>query len=151
MSIAKVSILGTELLVGDPVMLKTFAWATWAYFLLRYYQYFKSESDAEIIRHAANYFKFLARQHVLKSTGRTSLLGEIVLARRRLRWGYTLAESPANVNGKIETGAFPLILGGWWVLRAYLHVALHTPKVTDHVLPFALAVATPLVIAARTI
>src|SRR5688572_2283141 len=38
-SIAKVSILGTELVVGKPRVLIIFIWAVWAYALLRYYQF----------------------------------------------------------------------------------------------------------------
>ncbi|QLQ03885.1 MAG: hypothetical protein HZY77_15000 [Thiobacillus sp.] len=48
MSVAKVSILGTELLVGDPIILKVFAWGMWAYFLLRYYQYLKTSGILEL-------------------------------------------------------------------------------------------------------
>ena len=149
MSVAKVSILGTELLVGDPIILKVFAWGVWAYFLLRYYQYLNSEKDAGIREHAAKHFKFIATRHVLRATGRESLHGEVLVSRSGFRWLYTVIDMRVGEREEAGRGALPTMRAWWWRLRAYLHLALHTPRVTDHVLPFVLAIATPVVIAGR--
>lgn len=151
MSVAKVSILGTELLVGDPTMLKIFAWVLWAYFLLRYYQYLKSDNDAGIKQHADKHFKFLATQHVLRANGWKSLQGEVMISRQRLHWRYTVFEMLSGDKVEVGQGELPLVRIWWWKLRTYLHITVHTPKVTDHVLPFVLAIATPLVIVGRMI
>lgn len=46
--VSKVSILGTELLVGNVQILVVCAWVLWAYFFLRYYQYWRLESEQRI-------------------------------------------------------------------------------------------------------
>lgn len=157
MSIAKVSILGTELLVGDPIVLKVFAWAMWAYFLLRYYQYFNAEGGTGLKPTVNSFFRSKAIQYALRATGRTSLLGDFDITKNGIRWSYSIREhgslpyAPSGEPKHEEKGALPLMRTWWWTLHAYLHLALHTHKITDHALPFALAVATPLVIAGRMI
>lgn len=155
MSVVKVSILGTELLVGDPIILKAFAWGMWAYFLLRYYQYRNAEGDHGIAQTVHAIFRARAIEHVLQVTGRKSLFGEVLIAKDGIGWSYSIKEHGALPNGTLgepsekEKGSLPLIRSLWWKLRAYLATAVHTPKITDHFLPFALAIATPLVIAGR--
>ena len=46
--IVKVSVLGTELLVGNVQVLMFCAWVLWAYFTLRYYQYWRVEPNKYI-------------------------------------------------------------------------------------------------------
>jgi hypothetical protein len=150
-SVAKISILGTELLVGNTIVLEAFAWVLWGYFLLRYYQYLKSEKDGGVTEHAGKHFKFLATQHVMRATGRDSLHGEVLVSRNGFRWLYSVAEMQLGEREVVGNGALPSMRAWWWRLRAYLHIALHTPRVTDHVLPFALAIATPIVIVGRAI
>lgn len=157
MSVAKVSILGTELLVGDPIILKVFAWGMWAYFLLRYYQYLNTSGDPGIKAAVDGFFRSKALAYVHKVTKRRTILGAVDITKEGRRWSYSIGENgetPYDEDGnpkKVEKSAIPLMYGWWWTLHAYLHLALHTPKVTDHILPFVLAIATPFVIAARMI
>lgn len=130
----------------------------WAYFLLRYYQYLGAERGyrgAATSAHAM--FRSRAIANVLMDSGREGLIGEVVIEKARYGWTYTIKEHEALGNGSVgelreqEKGRLPLMRSWWWKLHAYIHVALHTPKVTDHVLPFVPAIATPLVIAGRMI
>jgi hypothetical protein len=141
MSVAKVSILGTELLVGGPIILKIFAWVMWAYFLLRYYQYLKAERVHGVKPDVHNILYSKALGYSLRATGMTSPIG-IDISNNGTRWSYSVGQ---------ETSSLPLMLSRWWTLQAYITTAVHTPKVTDHFLPFALAIATPLVIIGRLI
>lgn len=54
-SVAKISVMGTELLIGNAKVIAYFAWAMWCYFLLRYYQYLRAESDLGISKEALIY------------------------------------------------------------------------------------------------
>lgn len=140
MSIAKVSILGTELLVGDAIVLKVFAWVMWAYFLMRYYQYWNAERGSGIRPDIHSFLYGKVLQVALQETGKTSTIG-IDISNIGIRWSYSVDRATA-----VE---LPLMLIRFWTLQAYLTTAVHTPKVTDHVLPFALAIATPLAILSR--
>jgi hypothetical protein len=138
----KISILGNEVAVGDVIALHAFVWVMWAYFLLRYYQYWNAERGTGIRPdiHSSLYGKVL--QYALKETGRNSPIG-IEISNIGTRWSYSVEHGTA--------ASLPSMLSRWWTLQAYLATAVHTPKVTDHFLPFALAIATPLVIVVRMI
>jgi len=149
--ITKVSILGTELLVGDARVLMLCAWLLWAYFLLRYYQYWRAEKERHIrasfrsrmSAHARSYTKAMAVQD---SVGQVYDHYRIV-RNGLLRWSHVL-EGYNPVEGRVEAGPashLPAWRMGWWTLRSAASVAIHTPHATDHVLPFALGIAAPIV------
>ena len=149
--IAKVSLLGTELLVGDAQVLIAFAWILWFYFLLRYYQYWRSEPHQPIRqtfrqrldRYARDFSKVKAVQdnfgapyNDYKIT-RTSFTG----------WTYTLqgydpAEGAITAGPSAPLPAWRLAV---WAAKSAAHVCLQTPHVTDHALPFLLAFAAPVI------
>lgn len=150
-SVAKISLFGTELLVGDARVLFVTAWLTWSYFLLRYYQYLRAEGDLGINKGIASSFQYRAKQYVHEVDGRKGFQGEINFSRRGMRWTYAILEQAPNRADLLQTkaGSLPLIQSWWWTLSAYLYVTVHTPRVTDHVLPFALAFAAPAVSVSR--
>jgi len=143
-SITKISVLGTELLVGDARTLLFFAWMIWAYSLLRYYQYLRAEGDLKITAAFqggidARLFPYVFRKIQKDRTGQISRM------RTGLHWRYVVAEYD-NQTGTVQplhTGPIPLIYMLWWGLRSAFEVAVHTPKATDHILPILLAIAAP--------
>lgn len=150
-SVAKISLLGAELSVGDARVLFVTAWLMWSYFLLRYYQYLRAEGDLGINKGIASTFQYRAKQYVHELDGRNGFHGEIKFSRRGMGWTYTILEhTPDHADlQETKTGSLPLIQSWRWMLAACLYVAMHTPRVTDHVLPFALALAAPVVFAMR--
>lgn len=149
--VAKVSLLGNELIVGNVRVLIYSAWCLWAYFLLRYYQYWRAEPDQYIRKSFATHLDSLARtytkvQAVQDSVGQAFNNYKITRA-GVLSWSYTLqGYNPGQgsvVN--LKTSALPLWRLLFWHIKSALHVALHTPHATDHILPFVVAIAAPIV------
>jgi len=149
--ITKVSVLGTELLVGNAQVLMICAWVLWGYFLLRYYQYWRAERDQHIRGSFRERLDAYARAY-LKAKPIQDIHGQVFDKYKITRtgfasWSYTLQRfEPAE--GKIKDGpTSPLPV--WrllvWSLKSAAYVGVQTPHVTDHILPFALAVAAPIV------
>lgn len=149
--IAKVSLLGTELIVGNAQVVKYCAWILWGYFLLRYYQYWRAEPGQRIRetfkKHldtlARAYTKFQATQDVYGQQFNDYKIRRTGLA----SWSYVLQGYNAGV-GSIEdlrTSRLSIWRLAFWGFRSVLHVGLHTPHATDHILPFVMAFAAPLV------
>lgn len=149
-SVSHVSIIGTELLVGDVQTLTIFVWLMWLYFLVRYYQYRNAEGDLGIKSAAFGMFLSKASGYVLEKNGLKSILGHVTVVRHGGGWNYSVVEQSGRITPReIDGGSLPLIRSWWWRLSSYLYLAVHTQKVTDHVLPLVLAIATPLVIIGR--
>jgi hypothetical protein len=146
-SIAKVSILGTELVVGDARVLHIFAWVVWAYFLLRYYQYLMLEGDLMLIATARGRFESKAMPYVMKLIGKQSLTGKINFTRKFIFWKYSVLErvqtNKFGYDKETHSGRVPFLRSILWWANGFLYLILHTPKATDHLLPFALAVMAP--------
>lgn len=149
--ITKVSVLGTELLVGNAPVLTACAWALWAYFFLRYYQYWRSEPE----QHNREAFKKRLDSYVRVYTNAKAVqdsYGQVFdnykITRNGLAsWSYTLQGYDPAKGGIVEgpTSRFPLWRLAIWSIRSVTYVGLQTPHATDHILPFALAVSAPVV------
>lgn len=152
-TVTKVSVMGTELLIGDAKLLIYFAWAMWFYFLLRYYQYLHEEKDLGISAGITSQFKAKARPYLIKKIERPEFPGTFEFKRQGLRWAYSVKEyDPTRSRSQeTETELLPVIQTYWWLARAVYYVAAHTPKVTDHILPYLLAIAAPIVSIVKTI
>jgi hypothetical protein len=149
-TIGKVSVLGAEILVGNVKVLSYCAWGLWAYFFLRYYQYWRNESPLiretfkrRVDHYARSYTKV---KPVQTSSGSTSDNYGFVRT-GRTDWSYQLVGySPAQLK---EFGVVPIPISGWrlvlWSVRAVLFISLDTIHATDHVLPFVLGFAAPVV------
>lgn len=145
--IGKVSVLGTELLVGNAQVLMLCAWLLWAYFLLRYYQYWRAEKANPIrdsykaaIANCSADFQRGSRFSALHPTR-----AHAFLLRARSPWAYELFREAyiPELGGRGEVDVYPIgrLRLATWKVRAAWHVLLHTPHATDHVLPFSLAAA----------
>lgn len=148
-SITKVSILGTELLVGDARVLHIFAWMIWGYFLLRYYQYLMLEGDLKLISTARERFEARAMPYVMRLIDKQSLLGKIKFSGSFFSWRYSVLQRvQANKFGydsETHSGKIPFFRSSIWWMEGFLYLLLHTPKATDHLLPFVLAVLAPII------
>ena len=150
-TITKVSLLGTDLLVGNVQVLMISAWVLWTYFLLRYYQYWRAE-EARPIRLAYRkrldiYVRaYTKAQAVQDSAGH--MYDKYKINRTGIvSWKYTLQGYDPR-HGSIKDG-LSHTLPAWrlagWALRSIAHVCIHTRHATDHILPFAMALAAPIV------
>lgn len=148
-TVTKISIMGTELLIGDAQVIVYFAWAMWGYFLLRYYQYLKVEVDLGISSSVKKRFEGWARAYVFRNVLNDTKFfqGHIQFARKGLRWSFSIIEYDPAKLGEIETrnNLLPFVGTLLWWGRSLFSVAMHTPKATDHVLPFLLAIAAPVI------
>ncbi len=146
-TVTKVSVMGTELLIGDVKVLIYFAWALWGYFLLRYYQYLHEEKDLGISSGITSQFESRAWRYTFKKLNKTQIQGDIEFKRQGFRWRYSVKEydtARSNVR-ETEGGFLPLMQTYWWLARALYYVVIHTPRATDHALPYLLAIAAPVV------
>ena len=150
-AVTKVSVMGTELLIGDVKVLIYFAWAMWGYFFLRYYQYLNEEKDLGISAGIKSQFKARAWPYTFKKINKTQISGTIEFKREGFRWAYSVNEYEAGRGTTQETyaGVLPVMRTYWWLARAAYYVAVHTPKATDHILPYLLAIAAPVVSAVK--
>lgn len=144
-TVTKVSVMGTELLIGDVKVLIYFAWAMWSYFLLRYYQYLHEEKDLGISAGVKSQFDARAWQYTFKKINKTQISGTIEFKRQGFRWAYSVKEYGVGQGTMQEThaGVLPVMRTYWWLARAAYYVAVRTPKATDHILPYLLAIAAP--------
>jgi len=158
--VAKVGLLGTELLVGKPIVLVGFAWTLWAYFLFRYIQYFKDEAERSGSV-SAFFLKFLRleiEQQTL-NTARRSYGDEVISAEistdgiissTSLTWLVDIFEGPPSdesYKGKTKidqvTLQKPIVV--YYYLRAGLKFALRSTVFSDRVIPYLLAFSVPVV------
>jgi hypothetical protein len=149
--ITKVSVLGTELLVGNAKVLMVCAWLLWAYFFLRYYQYWRSEPSQRIRSSFKQRLDAYARSYTQVKAERDQYgqaYDDYKITRIGIAsWSYTL-HGYDPVAGKAKA-SHASTLPAWrlasWAFKSAMFVAFQTPHATDHVLPFALAIAAPII------
>jgi len=142
-TITKVSILGTELLVGDPTRLAIFVWVAWAYFLVRYYQYWREIPDKSLVKSFLGRFNNYAKEYADKKYRR----GQYSSVNYKLRnesiysWSFN-QETVDPVTGNSpdeEPISIPFIQVVLWAIKSLVFVCIKTPHMTEHVLPFIIA------------
>jgi hypothetical protein len=148
--VAKVSLLGNELIIGNVQVLIYSAWCLWGYFLLRYYQYWRAEPDQYIRKSFAKHFHLLARMYInaqLERVGQT-YYGHKIVRTGFLSWSYTLQVFDIELGslGDSKPSSLSIWRLCYWQLKSALHVGLQTTHVTDHILPFILSIAAPVVV-----
>jgi hypothetical protein len=150
--ITKVGILGTDLLVGDAHVLMMCAWLLWAYFFLRYYQYWRAEPEQHIRESFKKRLDTYARSYTKARAVQEATSGAVyddyrISRTGRASWSYTLRQFDP-VKGGINDGPtfrLPVWRLALWSLKSAAFVGIQTPHATDHVLPFTLAIAAPVV------
>lgn len=147
--VSKVSLLGNELIVGNVEVLIYGAWCLWGYFLLRYYQYWRTEPEQLIRSTFRNHLQNLIRTYGEARDCLNQNRSACFAMRRTGLLSWSISMSNAVVTGDLkETGTLPLPL--WrlfsWYMNSAFHVVLQTPYATDRVLPFLIAIAAPIVV-----
>ena len=154
--IGTVSVLGTELFVGSPRTLIVLSWLLWAYFFLRYYQYWRAENKRDI-RDAFEYRMdsyanaFAAPKVLLNPAGQ--LTGFKIIKIGPLRWCYAHTKYNPNTGYAEQHNSPPLPNGRMllWSIKSAFFTCLNTTHATDQILPFALGIAAPVVALARLV
>ncbi|NWF37461.1 hypothetical protein [Mariprofundus sp. KV] len=151
LTVVKINLLGTELLIGKPEVLMVAAWVLWGYFFLRYYQYMREEKDLKIISTILHRFEGLAVAHTkLKSfnaeidqENRSYYLKKVGF----LRWDYVLNDYNPGEGKVRDISSKKVSLGhvAVWLLRSVLHVTVMTPRVTEYIAPIVVAIIAPVV------
>lgn len=146
LKISKVSLLGTELMVGDPQFLEWSAWVLWWYFLLRYYQYLRAEPCQYIRDTFAQKIDVYVRAYT-GPTNTQDAIGQPLCDPKVIRaglasWAYQRPGSPppASVGEKVIEVLPAFRMAIWWI-KAAAFVCIQSPHGTDRILPFVLALA----------
>lgn len=137
-----VSVLGTALEFANPERVVWGLWVLWAYFLVRYWQYFNEEPDLGIhqgmehwINRQISWDEFdMEFQHWIM--WRYGVFWTML--KQHKTWEaeqWTASEN--DPNNKLQKAS--------WTLRAFFSVATKTPRFTDYLVPFFVA-AIPLLL-----
>lgn len=145
--ITKVSVLGTELLVGNVQVLMFCAWALWAYFTLRYYQYWRAEPN----RHIRDAFRHQLDRYARSYTKARPIQDEFggmsdhykILRTGFISWAYIFQRYEPTKDEMTDglTMDLPALRLAVWLVKSAFFVCVQTPHATDHILPFVLAFA----------
>lgn len=137
----EISALGAGIEFENPERLLWGVWVLWAYFLARYWQYLSEEPDKGIQNGMADWIK-----KKYKSRLTTTESVPVVEWKSNLSWIlkdgtwtdgiWVIKEIPIHGLNKVA-----------WTIRAFLSNAIRTPRFTDYLLPFLVALL-PLLIAA---
>src|SRR3990172_4553469 len=161
-----INILGNTARIRDPSGVTLLLWLAWAYFFVRYYQYFRDLPDkgssSAYHTHVHRLARHLAQEKITRSVrAREELAGKtphvtfkkIDVYRAYTRpWEFSLweLEVEADVAYECEGGVEARSLGkqklnlSWREMavpkvKAILHVGLNTHFVTEYYLPFLIA------------
>jgi len=164
-TISTINVLGTPFSIGGPSRVGCMLWLVWAYLLLRYYQHYRHASINEQLGdamtkkmsdyvHRAALNKFRKSYDPAKAAPDIPLPHDIsiqnvsIIGRDSWRWQLNAMIHIGNITEGKQRGdsrEYPILLGRWDLLmmriRAYVHVAVHTPFATEYHLPFIIALA----------
>lgn len=154
-SISKVSVLGTELFVGNPSVVRAFLWVLWVYFLIRYAQFLGAENDLGIKgafllkmdRLMGHKILEICHQQEPRWQPSLGMVGYTRLTRTGLNWHQHLTRYDPSVGSNVDLTPvrIPRHIVIFALFRAFIYVAFMTPKATEHIFPVALALAAPIV------
>lgn len=152
-SIGQISILGTNLIVGNPDVLYTFAWILWGYLLLRYLQHLAVKPDLDIKSEFSAKVSSVANPAIEKivstfeSSRQYSNYGYAFLHREGLTWSNKLIYYDPVKGKQVRVGSvkvpWSLLIKAWCIAAA--HICFFRPRVTDYILPLLTAAGAPLV------
>ena len=139
--ITKISVIGTELLVGNAHVLIVCAWVIWAYFLLRYYQYWRVEPHQPIkntFREKIDtYIRFYTKAKAITSSAGSRYDDYRITRTALCPWCYILqGYNPKEDRSENKTiHNLPAWRLGAMIVKSALYVCFQTPHVTDCLLP----------------
>lgn len=141
--IEKISFLGIELFVGNVGVIMYMAWLMWAYFLLRYFQYFNQEKTKIIRQNFIHFFDRCVYLFSKNNGGRDSLQSYSLIREKMLNlilMGNYYDPSEGGLRSEcVKRISIFRIIG--WSIKSALQVSILTPYATDRVLPFIMAAA----------
>lgn len=148
--IKQVGWMGTSIEVGNPTALSLIVWIVWFYFFLRYYQYWASEKDANVLRDLyelvqSRAFKYCSNKY--KFTNNRGWDGSLSLVRERFfKWRMEKTDFEVGRGAFIsECFNVPIALLMWWSIRTFFVYCFNKKHMSEHVLPFVLAICAPLI------
>lgn len=154
--IEQVGWMGNSIEVGNPAALSLIIWIVWLYFLLRYYQYWSSEKDAKVLDDLGQLvqvrvFEYCEAKYQFPRN-RLWNEGAILKRTRVFKWVCEVNEyDPVNEEVIImDRFPIPIRLLMWWSAIQFFSYCFHKKHMSDHVLPFALAICA-LVIKAHSL
>ena len=139
--IAKVGVLGTDLIVGNPKVLIVVAWITWLYFLLRYFQYWNSNNAQKIRRTYHDHLRSWSNRQA-EIIDPNALHTRVISVDNFKAFKFTLVERIANTKAGMDSKVlkeFSLLETLRAKLRAIFHVAIVSPHFVDQIFPFVIA------------
>lgn len=136
------SLFGTSLEFSNPERIIWGIWIIWGYFLVRYWQYFNEEENLGIHKAMGDWIKrkIIFDESDYEYTYWISwqyLIFWKLLSQHKNAMEYEYSVSNLEPQNKI-TKAF-------WTLQAFVSVATKTPRFTDYLMPFLVALC-PLLI-----
>lgn len=149
--IAKVSILGTEFIAGNPLVLVGTAWVIWGYFLLRYYQYFICEENNSVLSAFVKARRENAESAAQKTYNtkhpktegilrfQTHHFGRSIFSLDWMTFAYLRDHSVKKGEEKVDEWTVPKLHALWISLLACVHVVFKSTSFTERILPFVLA------------
>ena len=148
--ISKINILGIEIVTPNQNALTNILWIIWAYFLIRFYQYLKVEPTEGFVDNFKKKFHDSSYQIVMSHVNPNKkypkfTIGDYSIWRLRrasfFKWVLPITEYDPERGEKVEIGSevVPTFVLLRQSLKAIGHTIAHTPKFSDNVLPFLLA------------
>lgn len=148
--IKQVGWMGTSIEVGNPAALTFIIWVVWLYFLLRYYQYWNSEKDANVMADLRGVTEGRVRQYLKAKYGEGKFSGGSMADLVRVsvfKWVYENEEYNPTRGAYSEAESYDVPIGllMWWSLAVFFNYCFHKKHMSDHMLPFALAISAVIV------
>jgi len=148
--IGTLSFFGSNMVIGNPKAAYSFIWIVWLYFLVRYYQYFKIEENLGFKNEFALFFDFrftkklneyLNNKYPDKNFNYSN--ASFNKLKKTSKFSYTYQHEVHDPIKGITTVEFTenisITFYTWLFIKGIFHVIMQTPKATDYILPFVIA------------
>jgi len=148
--IKQVGFMGTAVEIGNPAALSIMVWVVWLYFFVRYYQYWAGEKDAYVLRDLREMVKERSRKYCIKKYVLDSNYGWDggVDIKRNMIFSWCLERreySTGTGSNVAESHKIPIGCIMAWSCFSFASYCFHKKHMSDHILPFALAISALLV------
>lgn len=146
--LSALSLQGAQIEIRNEYAVTQLVWAIWLYFLIRYYQYYRTHGQG--VRGSYNEFKKKLLDSRLEQLAPSVVEDAAIngpwvpLNTKVIRKGYRFelcSEGRGETQPAFGVAVSPLWVA-WTIVRAYAMTASRTPRVMEHHLPFGLALTT---------